>query len=181
MCCEFREVRALLVAGFLFTAITLFGSPVQGADTCSGATLGSGDTFPQSDSGNLDSLTDAFTPTGSGCSNQGGDDIVLCLTPQNSCTVNFTCSVDGTGAISNNIYQNLSCGSITGGTACAASNNASGNAFITDFALSAGVDYCFVCDNVSTSGTNTLTISLVESLGSNCGALPVSLSRLTVE
>jgi hypothetical protein len=174
-------MRRALVVGMFVAAIGFAGSSVHGADTCTGATLGSGDTLPQSDSANLDTLTDAFSPTGSGCSNQGGDDIVLCFTPENSCTVTFGCSVDGTGGISNNIYQSVSCGGITGGTACAASNNASGNAFINDYALTAGVEYCFVCDNVSTSGTNVMTISLVETLSSSCGALPVSLSRFTVE
>jgi hypothetical protein len=181
MPCDLIRVRFVGVVGL--TVITAFfaGFSAEAADTCSGATLGSGDTLPQSDSGNLDSLTDAFTPTGSGCSNQGGDDIVLCFAPQNSCTVTFACSVDGTGAISNNIYQGLSCGAIGGGTACAASNNASGLAFITDYSLTAGVEYCFVCDNVSTSGTNLLSISLTETLGSDCGALPVSLTGFTVE
>lgn len=178
---DFSRLRMQGMVGFVVCLVALGGMQAQASDTCTGATLGSGDTMPQSDSGSLDTLTDAFSPAGSGCSNQGGDDIVLCFTPQNSCTVNFACSVDGTGAISNNIYQGASCGTIGGGTACAASNNASGLAFITDFALTSGVEYCFICDNVSTSGTNILTISLAESLGSDCGALPVTLTDLTVE
>lgn len=178
---DFSHLRMQGILGFTVCVAILVGIQVQASDTCTGATLGSGDSMPQSDSGILDALTDAFSPTGSGCSNQGGDDIVLCLTPQNSCTVNFTCSVDGTGAISNNIYQGVSCGAIGGGSACAASNNASGLAFITDFALTSGIEYCFICDNVSTSGTNILSISLTETLGSDCGALPVTLTDLSVE
>jgi hypothetical protein len=181
MLVEPSVARSLMIVGFVSLVTVFSGSPVQAADTCVGATLGGGATMPVSDSGTLDSLTDAFTPTGSGCSNQGGDDIVLCLTPQNSCTVTFGCSVDGTGGISNNIYQSTSCGSIGTGSACAASNNGSGLAFISDYALSAGVDYCFVCDNVSTSGTNLLSISLVETMGSDCGALPVALTDFSIE
>jgi len=179
--CATRCKQTLVAIGISAVMVVLSGPSVRAADTCSGATLGSGDMLPQSDSGNLDTLTDAFTPTGSGCSNQGGDDIVLCFTPQNACTVTFVCSVDGVGAISNNIYQNVSCDDIGSGTACAASNNASGNAYITDYALSAGVEYCFVCDNVSTSGTNLLTISLDDTLGSECGALPAVLTKIAVE
>jgi len=170
-----------LIVGAAAAAMVLPGSTTEAADTCTGATLGSSATMPVGDSGPLDTLTDAFSPTGSGCTNRGGDDIVLCLTPQNSCTVTFGCTVDGTGGIANNIYQGTSCGSITGSTPCVASNGASGLAYISDYPLTAGVEYCFVCDNVSTSGTNVLAMTLVETLGSSCGALPVTLVGFSAE
>jgi len=175
----------------LFRAFSILGLPVllvavaaaptvaQPSNTCDGnESLDGMDALPQTLNLSAGSLTDSFTMTGGGCIEQAGDDMVVCFTPQNSCSVDIACfyTPSAGGVTSNNLFQGT-CS--TTPASCIDSSSATGSAAtVSGAALSAGTQYCVVCSN-DVSATS-LDVSITVAQG-DCGALPVELQRFSID
>ena len=170
--CSTPKSRYLLTA----LACVLLTSPAFGqpSATCDGnQNLSGTDTLPQSFSVGAP-LSNDLTMSGAGCNEQGVD-FVVCFTPQLSCTVNIDCSYNPPGAatIAANIYQ----GSCTTSPASCINSGSGANVGSTVAALTAGTEYCIVCE----SSVNVTNLELFFDVDSgSCGLLPVELEEFSI-
>ncbi len=175
-------LRSSLLRGFsiLLLGLALAGPALgQPSNTCDGTESLSGtDTLPQMLNLTAAAMTDTFTMTGPGCIDQpGGDDMVVCFTPQNSCTVDISCfyTPAGGGTTAANLFQGA-CS--TNPATCISSTSGGGTQTIVGASLTMGTQYCVVCSN--NISITSLDVSIVINSG-DCGALPVDLQRFSVD
>ena len=164
---------------FLLVATPVFAQPP--AETCgAGDSLGGADMLPFN--GSLPPGVNDFTMTGTGCT-ENGFDHVTCFTPQNSCTVTATCSLASVAEraqapeglqVGVNVVQGP-CS--TAPASCSASNSGSTIGTVVGVALTAGTNYCFVCE----SGASSSVALDVQATAGDCGALPVELVSFEVQ
>ena len=174
-----RDRLSTLVAGSLL-ALCLLGpgaSPAPGqppSASCDGnENLTGADILPQNLSLGAP-LSNDFTMTGTNCNEQGVDH-VTCFVPQNNCGVIFDCAYvpPGAATIAVNVYSG-SCAASP--STCIASNSGLNFASV-QVALTAGTQYCVVCES-SVNVTN-LNLDLGVDSG-DCGALPVQLQQFSI-
>jgi hypothetical protein len=180
-------MRALL----LLAALVFLGAVdahAQPADDCSGpACLDGSDTL--SFNGATTPGNAAFNLTGTGCTASGVFtlDGVVCFEPTSSCSVNFSCTSNGTGNIWVNV-RNMGAGSCP--TACVHTAgpcvNSAGpatppTATLTNVSLIGGINYCFICSTADQAPAAQQTFAITLAAGSaDCGALPVELMSFDV-
>ena len=151
------------------------------AETCgAGDSLGGTDMLPFN--GSLAPGANDFAMTGAGCA-ESGFDHVTCFTPQNSCTVTATCSLATLAEraqapevlqVGVNVVQGP-CS--TSPASCSASDSGTGGGTVVGVALTAGTNYCFVCE----SGVSSSLALDVQATAGDCGALPVELVSFEVQ
>jgi len=138
------------------------------AGSCAGTTaFGPTDipgTFTSSNTSTGANNIDTSLCTGNNSLNDG----VICITPQNSCTIAFTCN----GGAPANIDAKIATGPCGSNLASCTQN---GTNSISSFAASAGVEYCLYCE--SSSG-QLMGFTITET--GDCGALPVSLQDFSI-
>ncbi len=170
------SIFSLLVLFAILAAIPALAQP---SNTCDGnENLDGMDTLPQTLNLPAASLTDTFTMSGGGCFEQAGDDMVVCFTPQNSCSVNISCfyTPAAGGLTGTNLFQGP-CS--TNPPTCISSTSASGMAAtISGASLTAGTQYCVVCSN--NFALTSLDVSITVAQG-DCGALPVELQHFSID
>lgn len=163
----------------VFCTLLLFGavSHAQFSEDCTGATLDSSDTMPISDTsfngGNAD-----FT-VGGACALGATpfSDVVVCFTPENTCDVDFSCANSGGSHTRATIHQQA-CSSNFSACTQAGANTTPATPSVVSASLTAGQEYCFVCQN--TVGNGSFTVSVTEQSMGACGALPVDLTNFSV-
>ena len=172
-------MKRLALFSFVFAALTLFSGAASGqlANDCTGAGLTGADVLPVSETvGSAGFSQDLDMSAGSCTELTSGMDTVVCFTPENSCNVNFTCDYVPSGtSMAANIFEGMCSDTPASCTATAA--NATGPAVISDFALSAGTNYCFQCE--SAVAAVSMFAEIAASSG-DCGSLPVSLQSFEV-
>ena len=163
----------------LFSILAAVPALAQPSNTCDGnESLDGADSLPQTLNLAAGSLTDSFTMSGGGCLEQPGDDMVVCFTPENSCSVDIACfyTPSAGGVTSNNLFQGP-CS--TSPSSCIDSSSATGMAAtISSASLTAGTEYCVVCSNNVSATSLDVTISVDQG---NCGALPVELQHFSID
>lgn len=166
------------LAMFFAVAIALLTVPAfaQISDSCDGGqSLGSMDTFPQ----NLNlpaPLTNALTMTGASCNEQGVDS-VTCFVPENDCTINITCNyTPGSTTMAANLYEGPCAASPA---SCVASNSDTSPVSLASQNLTAGTEYCVVCE--SAANATAIEVDISETTPGSCGSLPVELMSFSVD
>ncbi|MEM1180092.1 MAG: hypothetical protein AAGM22_17250 [Acidobacteriota bacterium] len=174
-----RPVLSTLVPLVLLFASASFAQPP--AETCgAGDSLDMADTLPVSVS--TTPATDDFTLTGTGCEELGVDH-VTCLTPTNSCVINARCGdpvflSGGAAKLGVQGAVNVVEGSCsTNPASCTASAAGTGSGTVNNVALTAGTQYCFICE---TDFPDVLQLDLTLVSG-DCGGLPVSLQSFAID
>ncbi len=126
--------------------------------------------------------SDAFAMTGTGCdtwdpTNCGfndGFDRVVCFTPTNNCDVLFEVVTGNNGAAAH-VFSGM-CGEPA---SCVASISEDDNAvLLSTVSLTAGTQYCAVAERC---GSASISITINQINGTDCGALPVALQTFNVE
>jgi hypothetical protein len=117
--------------------------------------------------------TDDFTMTGTNCA-EAGEDNVLCFVPENTCIVDISCN-DLAGAVAVNLFAGT-CTPSPG--SCLASASGIGAASISGRALVGGNSYCVVCEYAAPASSQVV---IVQTAGTNCGNLPVTLQTFDIE
>ena len=180
------RVRRVLLAASVLVLVAAAGE-AQPADDYSGpAQLTGAITLPFNGSltpGNL-----AFNLTGAGCTTPTGFqlDSVVCFVPTNNCTVDFTCThtggATGTGLGTVNVRDNGNGGACTqtAGPCVAGAATASSPTSVTNVSLTAGTNYCFVCNSDGQGPGDLQGYSITANTG-DCGALPVELLNVDVQ
>jgi len=173
----------LIVVLTLSTASVALGQPVE---DCAGADLSGSDALPFS--GSFTPASFNFNLSGAGCFQPPfGLDSVVCFTPTNSCTVDFSCSFPSSQRVEVNVRDMGTGGTCTtaagpcvasAGVDAGAGNDATSPLLLTGVALTAGSHYCFVCSTSDQVPSVQQTFSIS---GAGCGALPATLQRYEVE
>jgi hypothetical protein len=176
--------RILPLASLVVVAVALvsFARPAAGGvqvfqEACAGATLTGSDMLPITDTavagGDADFTVAASCQLGA----TAFSDVVVCFTPQNSCTVSFSCNATGGSNVRASIVQGPCAGTFA--SCLAAGTDVVPPEFsLASLALTAGQSFCFVCQN--TVGNGSFNPSITETAGS-CGALPVELESFRIE
>ena len=155
----------------LVLAFTAMPAVAQPGEACDGTQeLDGTDSLPQSFNVAAPVTAD-MDMTGTGCSEEESD-IVVCFTPEFSCTLNIDCIHSG-AAVSVNVFEGPC---TTAPSSCLASNSGSGFAS-TIASLTGGTNYCIVCE--TDLGLGTINLDFDVDSGS-CGALPVELQGFSV-
>jgi len=173
----------LIVALALSTASVGLGQPVE---DCTGADLSGSAVLPFN--GSFTPASFNFNMSGAGCFPPPfGLDSVVCFTPTNSCTVDFSCSFPSSQRVEVNVRDMGAGGACTTSAGpCVASdgvdagvgNDATSPLSLIGVALTAGNHYCFVC---TTSDQVPSVPQTFDITGAGCGALPATLQRFGVE
>jgi hypothetical protein len=145
------------------------------AETCGvGDSLTGADTMPQNIF--LSVTGDDFDMSGTGCIELAIDH-VTCFVPEFDCTVVAEC-YDATRTEGVQFAINATQGACdTAPASCLDSSQGSPSSGTISVALTAGTNYCFVCE-INSPGD--LGLSMSTSAG-NCGALPVGLETFGIE
>ncbi len=166
------------LALFLAAAIALLTAPAfaQISDSCDGnQNLTGMDMFPQSL--NLPApLTDSLTMTGAGCNEQGVDS-VTCFVPENDCTIDITCNYSpGATTMAANLYEGACAASPA---SCVGSNSSASPVSLTGQNLTAGTEYCVVCESVA--NVTSIQLDITETAAGSCGSLPAELTSFSID
>ncbi|MBZ0111207.1 MAG: hypothetical protein K8J08_01970 [Thermoanaerobaculia bacterium] len=171
--------RLLFLLGILVASAGIAQPPP--AETCGpDASLDGGNTLPFLGVA-FASVDDIDLSSSTGCFELGSDH-VTCFVPTNNCLVDASCfgglnlgeAPDGLQFSINAVAGPCS----TSPSGCVDADQATGGGLINGLSLTAGTNYCFVCE-VGNPGTVTLDIAPQQ--GEDCGALPVQLQSLGVE
>lgn len=163
----------LCLLALLLTLLLAQSVAAQPADNCSSMNVATGPVMLPFDGTALSAADDIDMASCGGETMGVSPDVVTCFTPQNSCSVNITC----TGS-----SGNLTMG-ITSGVACSSAPNPcttfSGGSTLSSgaFAVTMGTMYCVYCQK---SGMGTLDTDIALSSG-DCGLLPVELLSFSIE
>lgn len=154
-----------------------FSANAQFAEDCTGATLGGGDSMPIADVA-LNGGDADFTVT-NGCELGATpfSDVVVCVTPENSCTVDFSCSNSG-GSHTRATVHEQACSANFSDCRMAGAATTPSTPSTLSVDLTNGHEYCFVCQN--TVGNGAFTVNVTEQSMGACGALPVDLKSFSI-
>jgi hypothetical protein len=168
-----RSQHHLFFVCALVVVSALIGGQPAAAQTLAGSCAGSTDFGPTNIPG---TFTSTNVSTGANnidtalcAGNNSLNDGVICITPQNSCTIELVCNGSAAPA---NIDAKVAvgpCGSNLGSCTQNGTNSISG------FSATAGTEYCLYCE--SSSG-QLMGFTLNES--TDCGLLPVELQSFAV-
>jgi hypothetical protein len=167
-------IRAAVLISILLSATVALGQSFQ--ESCSGADLDSSDALPISETGVNGGDRDFTLPASCDLEHTPFSDIVVCFSPQNSCTVDFTCTASGGSRVRASIVQGP-CSTTPVTCLAAGPNVVPANPSTASLALTAGLNYCFICQNTVGNGDFTASISTV----GDCGALPAELLKYRIE
>lgn len=160
-------------------------STARAADNCTGAQLSGSNMLPFMTT--LQPADLAINLTGPGCATPTGFEVdtIVCFVPTSSCSVNFTCSYTHSGTIgTGNGAANVrdvgqgQCTAAAGPCVAGVTTTAS-PATVSSVSLTAGTNYCFVCNSDGQGPNDVQTISISAS-GGSCGSLPTELQRFDV-
>jgi hypothetical protein len=168
-------IRATVFAATLLSATVGFGQSFQ--ESCAGADLNSGDSLDISETAVSGGDRDFTLPASCDLGNTPFSDIVVCFTPQNSCTVDFTCTATGGSDVRASIVQGP-CSTNPVTCLVAGANVVPANPSTAAWALVSGQNYCFICQN--TIGNGSFNASISATVG-DCGALPAELLKYRIE
>ncbi len=174
--CRILIVSFLLVLGTIGPGVEpALGQPPP-STTCDGnENLTGADTTPQNLSLSL-TLSDDFTWSGTCTATVAGSDHVTCFVPENDCLMNFDCAnlpnIGATVAI--NVFSG-SCA--TSPSSCLGTNSGTDVTGVS-VSLTAGTEYCVVCETDSAAGT--LRVDIDADSPGVCGVLPVQLQEFSV-
>jgi len=145
-------------------------------EDCTGATLDGLSFLPINDTmlsgGDADFTVQPSCQLGS----TAFSDIVTCFTPQNTCTVEFICNAAGGSNVRSSIHSG-SCATNFSNCLVAGADVVPGTPSPVSLALSAGSEYCFVCQNTVGNGNFSASITTA----GDCGALPVEVSSFQID
>ncbi len=169
--CILRTLLRVALLAMIFASPALSQPP---RDTCDGNENLSGmDMLPQMLSMPAP-MANNFTLPAATC-NEIGLDHVTCFAPQNNCTVDITCRyVPATQVVSANLMQGPC---VTNPASCISTATGT-TATIVGASLTAGTQYCVVCE--SPVSITAMAIDIVQNTG-NCGDLPVELQSVSIE
>ncbi len=161
----FRLMLVLLA----FWTIPVLAQPPS--ESCDGTQeLGAADMLPQSHMITTP-VTNDMDMSGAGCA-ASESDVVICFTPELSCTLNIDCVHTGAD-VAVNLFDGVCTDSPS---SCLASDSGTGIASIVA-GLTGGTHYCIVCETDLGSGTMFLDFDVDSG---SCGALPVELQSFSM-
>lgn len=159
------KTSIIAFSGAALLSIAMIPAQAQ-QDSCNGSEDLGAVTLPRSLTHNPGATNFGPAVDNSNCGTWLNENYVVCLTPTNSCTVNVAVGNSGTNA-------NSFLGPCTTTPASCLSN---GTNF--DEALIGGTEYCIVV--AVSGGFNFGDLDITQTVG-DCGALPVTIEKFTIE
>lgn len=160
-----------------FSTLYSFAVHAQFSEDCTGATLGGSDVMPISDISFNGGDADFTVTNGCELGPTAFSDVVVCVTPQNSCNVDFSCSNSG-GSHTRATVHEQACSANFSDCLAAGPATLPATPSTVSAALTNGHEYCFVCQN--TVGNGSFTVNVTEQAMEDCGALPVELKSFSI-